>query len=75
MEGGKVGDNPIFSGAAGIYNNTLIHVAPNLPVVMSAQTAADVYGAVFCGAQAAVAAFGRDNGPNTFNWVNSSALH
>jgi N4-gp56 family major capsid protein len=71
MEGGKLGDNPIFTGAAGLYNNTLIHVAPRLPVGIGPDCSAglSLYSSVFCGAQAAVAAFGRDNGPNTFNWV------
>ena len=67
MEGGKLGDNPIFTGAAGLYNNTLIHVSPRVPEI--AGTTCNIYHNIFCGAQAAVAAFGRDNGPNTFNWV------
>jgi N4-gp56 family major capsid protein len=71
MEGGKMADNPIFTGAAGLYNNTLLHVAPRLPVGLGPDCSAglSLYTAVFCGAQAAVAAFGRDNGPNTFSWT------
>lgn len=76
IEGGRVLDSPIFTGAAGMYNNTIIHVAPRLPgganilpAGVAASAGLSIYASVFCGAQAAVSAFGRDNGPNTFSWT------
>jgi N4-gp56 family major capsid protein len=72
MTGGLVDDNPIFDGSLGVYNNVILHsdarVTPgynpsgNVPITT-------VRRAVFCGAQAAMMAFGRDNGPNKFSWV------
>lgn len=74
VEGGRITESPLFTGAAGVYNNTIIHVAPRLPAntlvaTPSATFGVSIYTSVFCGAQAAVAAFGRDNGPNTFSWT------
>ena len=64
MEGGQVTGNPIFTGAAGVYNNTIIHVDSRIP-----SGATNTRRAVFCGAQAASIAFGMDSGPNTMTWV------
>lgn len=64
MQGGKVDSNPIFTGAAGVYNNTIIH--DNTRV---ATTGTDgERRAVFCGAQALAMAFGRQSGKNTYSW-------
>lgn len=64
MEGGKIADNPIFTGAAGIYNKTIIHVSNRVP-----SGATNTRRAIFCGAQAAAVAFGKGSGPNTMTWV------
>lgn len=76
IEGGRVTESPLFTGAAGMYNNTIIHVAPNLPggsdilpAGVEASAGLSVYASVFCGAQAGLAAFGRDSGPGTFTWT------
>ena len=65
MMGGKIKDNPIFTGALGVYNNVVLHESSRVPLVPS-QT---VYRrAVFCGAQSAVVAFGKGDSANSMNW-------
>jgi len=62
-------DNPIYTGAIGIYNQTIIHESTRVPLVVGATGGtADVARAVLVGAQAAVMAFGRGYGKNTFDW-------
>lgn len=70
MQGGQLSDNPIFTGALGIYNNVIMHESTRVPLVVGATAGtSDVARAVLCGAQAACLAFGRGYGKNTFNWV------
>ncbi len=70
LQGGNVTQNPIYTGAIGEYNGTILHASNRLPVGGSAGVlASNVRRAVFCGAQACAMAFGRDNGPERFNWV------
>lgn len=64
MTGGEVTKNPIFSGALGMYNNTIIRKDSRIPAVV-----ANTRRAAFCGAQALSISFGQDNGPGKFNWV------
>jgi len=54
LEGGEGTDNPIFSGAIGVYNNTVIHSTHRLPAPTTTTRRA-----IFCGAQAAAIAFGK----------------
>ncbi len=56
LMGGKISDNPIFTGALGVYNNTILHATTRLP---TAGGVANTRRAVFCGAQAASIAFGK----------------
>jgi N4-gp56 family major capsid protein len=67
ITGGQVTGNPIFTGALGMYNNVILHTAFRVPAVVATQ--ATVYRSVFCGAQAAAIAYGRDNGAERFSWV------
>lgn len=71
MTGGEIGDNPIFDGSLGVYNGTILHsdnrIAQGVAAAGTAVSA--VRRAVFCGAQAAVMAYGRDNGPERYTWV------
>lgn len=72
MTGGDVGDNPIFFMAAGMYRQTLIHENARVTnAVANAGTAvANTKRALFCGAQAAVLAFGRSHNADTkFRWL------
>ena len=70
MQGGEITGNPIFTGALGVYNQTILHEWERLPPASSGTTAfADVRRAMFCGAQACWAAFGQNFGPGRFSWV------
>lgn len=73
MAGGKISDNPIFTGALGVYNNVILHESFRVP---SAPTQSTVKRAIFCGAQAGVVAFGQDFGGGAsgenFNWVEKT---
>jgi len=73
MTGGEVTDNPIFDGSLGVYNGVILHEdvrVPNgnvggVPVLNTRR-------AVFCGAQAAVIGYGRENGPEKFTWIEET---
>lgn len=72
MTGGLVDENPIFDGSLGVYNNVILHEDARVtqgynPSTLAAITT--VRRAVFCGAQAGMIGFGRDNAPNKFTWV------
>lgn len=72
LMGGDVKENPIFTGALGIYNGVVLHESSRVTqgVHSTAGTAvANTRRAVLCGAQAAAIAFGGDNGPTKFTWV------
>lgn len=70
MTGGMVSDNPIFTGALGVYNNVILHEDFRVP---SSPTQSTVKRAVLCGAQAGVIAFGQDFGAGAigtnFKWT------
>jgi N4-gp56 family major capsid protein len=73
MTGGKVSDNPIFTGALGIYNGVILKEAVRLPLISTSQVtkSAGVSGvirSVLCGAQALCLGFGRQSGKNTYSW-------
>lgn len=59
MSGGEVEDNPIFTGALGVYNGVVLHRWARLP---ESPDKSNIRRAVFCGAQAAGMAFGKDYG-------------
>lgn len=65
LQGGKIGDNPIFTGAIGMHNGTLLYEDVRVPLAPSQTT---VRRAIFCGAQAAVMAFGRENANQEMMW-------
>lgn len=72
MTGGRVNDNPIFTGALGVYNNIVLHSAFRIPQAVNAGTGlaiASTRRAVFCGAQAAVMAYGQNNQDGDMTWV------
>ena len=71
MQGGDVERNPIFTGALGIHNGVVLHKWSRLPNGVHASTGAavaDTKRAVLCGAQAALIAFGSENGATRFTW-------
>ncbi len=59
MSGGEVEDNPIFTGAIGVYNGVVLHEWARLPSITTGQGAGTGRRAVFCGAQAAAIAWGQ----------------
>lgn len=65
MMGGDIANNPIFSGALGIWNNTIIHESPYVP---AAPTNSSARRAIFCGANAVTMAFGMYNGKMAGVW-------
>jgi N4-gp56 family major capsid protein len=70
LQGGKIGDNPLLTGASFIYNSVIVHEWDYLPNTVSAPTSQAAYRrGVFCGAQAAVAAFGQGGGLNKMDWT------
>lgn len=65
LEGGQTTNSPLFTGALGVYNNTIIHSTTRLPTPTT-----NVRRAVFAGAQAAAVAWGKGNSMgNKFSWV------
>lgn len=69
LQGGRIDENPILTGALGIYNNTILHESTRVPLVSGQAGAGTVARAILAGAQAACMAYGRGNGKNTFTWV------
>lgn len=73
MQGGKVNDNPLITGALGVYNDVLLIESTRVPLGVNSTTdaaVADTRRAIFCGAQTAVIGWGRLGGtPRRFRWV------
>ena len=69
--GGEVKDNPIFTGAIGMYNNVILHESFRVPFgVHSTSGAAQnlTRRAVLCGAQAAAIGFGQGQSFDGWDW-------
>jgi N4-gp56 family major capsid protein len=66
IQGGQTSDNPLFTGALGMYNNVVLHESTRIPVSPSN---ASVRRAVLCGAQASSIGFGRGYGKEVFSWT------
>lgn len=73
MNGGKVNENPIITGALGVYNDVLLIESTRVPLGVNSSTGvsvADTRRAIFCGAQTGVIGWGRLGGsPRRFRWV------
>lgn len=72
MQGGRVGNNPIFTGALGVYNKCILHENTRIPLGVNSSTDVAVTNtrrALFLGAQAASFATGREDSPNQMTWV------
>jgi N4-gp56 family major capsid protein len=62
-------DNPLYSGALGIYNKTVLFDSTRIPAVVGATAGtSNVYRALFLGAQAVCVGFGRKSGKGTMSW-------
>lgn len=72
LQGGEGDDNGIFTGALGIYNNTIIHTSTRIPLGIHSGTGAAVAStrrAVFCGAGALLCAFGKASPNGRMDWI------
>lgn len=72
LEGGEIAGNPIFTGALGVYNQTIIHEWSRLPLgvnVAGTASVASTRRAAFCGAQSLWLGYGQDHGPSRYKWV------
>lgn len=71
IQGGQITNNPIYTGALGEYNNVIFHASNRVPGFSAGASLVADTGkiAVMCGAQACAMAFGRDNGPERYQWV------
>lgn len=69
LQGGEISKNPIFTGAIGVYNNTVIVETARIPNGAAGTGGQVTRRAVFCGAQSAIMAVGQDNSPEKMTWV------
>ncbi|WP_376710366.1 N4-gp56 family major capsid protein [Pseudochrobactrum lubricantis] len=75
LQGGDIDKNGLYTGALGVYNRTLIVENSRVPLGIDAtdpaslKQKANTRRAIFCGAQSASMAFGKDGGKNKFKWV------
>jgi hypothetical protein len=71
MMGGEISNNPIFTGALGMYNNVILRESEQVPSGVHSTTFAtqtSTRRAVFLGAQSAGIAFGQNSGENKYRW-------
>lgn len=72
MQGGKISDNPLLTGALGVYNGVALHESRRIPngVAVDGTPLPNVRRAVLLGAQAGVVAFGKetDGDAEGFSW-------
>jgi N4-gp56 family major capsid protein len=72
MMGGDVKNNPLFTGALGVYNGVILHESTRVPKGQNSTTLVEVANtrrAILCGAQAATMAFGQGGSENKFSWT------
>jgi N4-gp56 family major capsid protein len=72
LSGGADSKNPIYTGALGEYNNVILHQASRVPQGVNSSTGAavtTVRRAIFCGAQAALMAYGQKDQGGEMSWV------
>lgn len=68
LQGSASSDNPIWTGALGLYNGVILHESHRTPIINS--TGGSKIGrAIFCGAQSACMAFGRGYSDGRMDWT------
>lgn len=76
IQGGRVDDNPIFTGALGMWNGVVYKESTYVsPGVASSAGVSDTRRAVLCGAQALGFANGKGYGGNRMRWVHGDWDH
>lgn len=71
MQGGKIGENPIFTGALGVYNSVILHESTRVTQGVNSSTGAaiaTVRRGVLCGAQTCAMAFGQGHSFKQYDW-------
>ena len=70
MQGGEVTQNPLFTGALGMYNNVIIRESEQVPngVSNAGAVQTSTRRAVFLGAQAAGICFGQNSSESKYRW-------
>lgn len=68
IEGGRISDNPLLTGASFIYNQCIVHEWSYLPNTVDLTTDTNFRRGVLCGAQSAAIAFGQAGGPSKMSW-------
>ena len=68
LMGGGIKDNPLFTGALGVYNNVVLHESARVPLTV-ASADGNFRRAIFCGAQSAVVAFGQNSSGMKTVWA------
>lgn len=69
LQGGKISDNPILTGAEFVYNQCIVHEWNYIPNVASTVTNYTNYRrGVLCGAQALTVGFGQGGSANKMDW-------
>jgi N4-gp56 family major capsid protein len=72
IQGGNISNNPVFTGALGVYNGVILHKSNRITTGVNSSTSAaltSIRRAVLCGAQATALAYGVDHGPMRMEWV------
>lgn len=72
MQGGQVSNNPIFTGALGMYNGVILHESSRVPRGVSGATGLSVdtvRRAIFCGAQAVTVGFANGSDFESWSWA------
>lgn len=70
LQGGKITDNPIFTGALGVYNGIILHESTRIPSLV-----AGAYRSILCGAQAAVIGYGQGFSSGKMDWHEETFDH
>ncbi len=70
LAGGKDSGSPIYTGALGEYNNVILHSSERVPQGVNGSSAVSTTRrAIFCGAQAALMAYGQGDQGGDMSWV------
>jgi N4-gp56 family major capsid protein len=70
LQAGKTEDNPLFTGALGVWDDTLIVENTRVPSPGDSTDGTLIRRGIFCGAQSLLCGWGRIGGnPNRFRWV------